>query len=139
MVINFCGKYNSAIQNVKIQKIYINCDKSLNFKRIEIPDSFILSKENSFNELFEFGDNPVSNQKTLINIIGRFDKLSGDDEIAKQTSINKITKKAIATNIPYANDITNTVNIIKKSISGKKIDFYNREKIWNIGEKRYRR
>jgi hypothetical protein len=60
-MINFCERYGSAIQNVKIQKIYINYGKFLNFKEIEISDPSTLSKENSFNELFEFGDNSVFN------------------------------------------------------------------------------
>jgi hypothetical protein len=60
-MINFCGRYNSATQDVEIQRIYINCGKSLNFKRIGIPDLFTLSGKNFFNELFKFGDNPVSN------------------------------------------------------------------------------
>jgi hypothetical protein len=59
----------------------------------------------------------------LISIIGRFDKFSGDGEIAKQIFIDKITEKAIANIIFYAGDITNTVNMIKKSISGKKNQF----------------
>jgi hypothetical protein len=61
MVINFCGRYDSTIQNVEIQKVYINCDKSLDFKGIEIPNSFTLSEENFLNELFKFGDNFISN------------------------------------------------------------------------------
>jgi hypothetical protein len=55
----------------------------------------------------------------LVIITRRFEKLSGDSEIAKQKSIDKITDKAVVTTISYVGGTTNAFNVTKKPVLGK--------------------
>jgi hypothetical protein len=130
MVANFCGSCGSATQGIETQRVCTNCGRTLDLKVTPDPTEKDitpppnpfqrgLSGEGSLNEPFEFDDSPASSQKTLVTTTRRFEKLSGDSEIARQKSIDKTTDKAVATTISHAGGTTNALNMTKKPVSGK--------------------